>query len=67
MTQGGAEMLHLFPGKVFRRLTSKLFWENLKKVLTFVFRYDNISMSGEGNEGKPHQLRKDLIYYESKC
>lgn len=67
MTQGGAEMLHLFSGKVFRRLTSKLFWEILKKVLTFVFKYDNISMSGEGNEGKPHQLRKDLIYYESKC
>lgn len=67
MTQGGAEMLHLFSRKVFRRLTSKLFWEILKKVLTFVFRYDNISMSGEGNEGKPHQLRKDLIYYESKC
>lgn len=46
-------MLHLFSEKVFRRLTSKLFWEILKKVLTFVFRYDNISMSGEGNEGKP--------------
>ena len=67
MTQGGAEMLHLFPGEVFRRLTSKLFWEILKKVLTFVFIYDNISVSGEGNEGKPHQLRKDLNYYESKC
>ena len=55
MTQGGAEMLHLFSGKVFRRITSKLLWEILKNLLTFVFRYDNISMSGEGNEGKPHQ------------
>ena len=65
MTQGGAEMLHLFSGKAFRRLTSKLFWEILKNVLTFVFRCDNISMSGEGNEGKPHQYRKELIYYDT--
>lgn len=60
-------MLHLFSEKIFRCSTSKKFLEILKNVLTFVFRYDNISMSGEGNEGKPHQLRKDLIYYESKC
>ena len=50
-----------FSGKVFRRLTSKLLWEILKNVLTFVFIYDNISMSGEGNEGKPPPIKKGIV------